>query len=265
MPPIFVVGGGTAAAPGSTTPVSALDFITRALRLLNMIDPTEAPSAEDAEDAFQTLNDWIDSLGTQRLTIYALQRATKTLTSGTASYTIGDGGDIDVIRPVWIEQGSAGLILDIAAATPLEYPLTVLTDDQYKGVAQKTFQNGQVEAIYYDHNWSAALGRIYPFPIPNVSTTQLVLYLPTALTEFANLSTEYTFPPAYRRAIRYNLAMELANDFHVDPPAAVARIASDTMAWIKRANYRPSVVRIDPALTGKRGGVTRSQFEGGDF
>ena len=242
---------------------SANDFGAQAFRLLGLYAPGEDPSAEDGEEAFDVLNDWIDSLGTQRLTIYLLTRTAHTLTSGTASYTIGTGGTINIVRPLWIER--AGLITNTADSTPTEIPVRVLTDDERARIAQKTLQSSYTTGIWYDHNWSAGLARIFVYPIPNVGTTQLVIYTPTAITEFADQSTNYTFPPGYRRAIRYNLAMELAAHYPAaNVPQWLPKKAVDALAEIKRANTRLSDVITDRTFT-KRGGMTASRFASGAF
>lgn len=245
---------------------SANDFATRALQLLGVIDPTESPSAEDALTAFNALNDWIDALATQRQSIFYTARTVKTLANGTATYTIGSGGSINMARPLWIDN--AGLIINTADTYPVEVPIRVMTDDEWALRAQKTLPSSMLLGIYYDHNWSAGLGLIYVWPIPNVSTTQLVLYTPTALTEFADQSTDYTFAPGYRRAITFNLANELAPWYpSAQPDPRVKAIADESLAWIKRANLRLSEVWIDQAILQRNGRstVTASQFMSGQF
>lgn len=243
---------------------SANDFSKASLQLLNVIQAGEDPSSEDGQLAFDALNRWVDWLGTQRQTIYFLTRTAHTLVSGTASYTIGSGGTINIARPVWIDH--AGLILDTGASTPIEVSIRVLTDDEYAAWPQKTFQSSLSGAIWYDHNWSAGLGRIYPLPIPNVGTTQVVLYTPTAVTEFANQSTDYTFPPGYERAIVFNLALELTAYYPAATmPPTLAQMAASSMADLKRANLRLSHVRIDPTLLRRSGPLSRMRFESGQI
>ena len=243
---------------------SANDFAAASLRLLNVIQAGEDPSAEDGEVAFDVLNRWIDSLGTQRLTIYFLTRTTQTLTATTASYSIGSSGTINIARPLWIDH--AGLILDTAATYPEEASIRVLTDDEYAAWTPKTQQSTYATAIWYDHNWSSGLGLIRPLPIPNVSTTQLVLYTPTAITQFADQSTNYTFPPGYQRAIVTNLALELTAYYPAaNLPPTLAKFAADSLADIKRGNLRLSHVVIDPALRGHRRSMSQSRFLSGGF
>lgn len=243
---------------------SANDFAAAALKLIGIIDPTESPSAEDGETAFDVLNDWIDYLATQRQTIYFLTRTAHTLVSGTTSYTIGSGGTINIVRPMEIDH--AGLILNTADSIPTEVPIRVLTDDEYEHWPQKTFQSSLSLGVWYDHNWSSGLGRIYPLPIPNVGTTQLVLYTPTALTEFADQGTNYTFAPGYRRAIRYNLADELLVHYPgATPPANLSAKAAESLASVKRPNLRLSHVVIDPALSRRTGSLSRMRFLAGEI
>jgi hypothetical protein len=246
---------------------SANDFAKRALTLLGVVAPTDDVSAEDGDLALEILNNWIDSLGTERQALYYVARTTKTLTANTATYTIGSGGAINIVRPVWIDN--AGLIINTADTYPVEIPIRVMTDDEWAQRAQKTLPSNLLLGIYYDHNWSAGLGLIYVWPIPNVGTTQLVLYTPTALSEFADLSTNYTFPPGMRRTITYNLANELAPFYPMQQPdPRIGQIAAQSLMYVKRANLRLSSVYVDRAIQGAHRGmatVTPSQFMSGNF
>ena len=96
---------------------TALDVITGALQDLGQVQAGEALNADDAVDAFSTLNDLADALSAERLWLYTIGRTAHTLASGTASYTIGSGGVINIDRPIWIDR--AGLILDTTASIPL--------------------------------------------------------------------------------------------------------------------------------------------------
>ena len=241
---------------------TANDLVTRAFRLIGVVDAVGSPSAEDAQAGLDTLNNWMDSLGTDRLSIFHLVRTVHTLSGSTASYTIGVGGTINIARPMWVQNAS--LILDSGAATPTEVPIQVFSDDEWAGVAQKTLSGSQPTGIWFDHAWTAGLGTVHIYPVPSGGTKQLVLYVPTALAEFADLTaTTYTFPPGYERAIRFNLAVELAAEYPgsiVTP--TVERIATTSLGSVKRANWREMSVPIDPALTGgfHRTGGSRTAF-----
>lgn len=232
--------------------MTASDLITAALRTIGILAEGETASAESAADAFLRLNDWIDSLGTERLTIYAIARTVQALVASTASYTIGSGGTINIARPEWIDH--ATVIPDVSATTPVELDLEVLTDQQWQAVTMKSLTSTLPQAIYFDHGWTAGLGRIYVWPIPT-GTPSLVLYTPTALTEFADLTTDYTFPAGYRRFFRYNFGLDLCDDFDVPPQrqAAISLKAAQAKGAIKRANLRLRTLGMDPALLGSGG------------
>lgn len=237
-----------------STTASAMDFITWALQDLGVIAAGQTLDSAEAEDCRAPLNLLADALGIERLLLYKLVRTPKTLASGTASYTIGSGGDIDLERPNWIPK--AGLILDTAATTPLEVPIDVLNDEEYAEWARKTQQLSRVFAVFYDRGHdSNARGTIYPLPIPSTATMQLVLYTPGGqYSAFANLDTEYTFPRGHGRAIRKNLALELAPMYPAaDVSQDLRNQARASKSALKRAQSQTRKRRNDPMLVGGGG------------
>lgn len=227
--------------------MTARDIITATLRSIRVLGVGDALQAEDANDGLNRLNDWLDSLALERLTMYYVLRTEKMLANDIQSYTIGIGGDINIARPVHIE--SAGLIQDITVPTPFEKPMEVWTDQRWQGCRQKTLQSTYPTAVYYDHNWTAGLAKIYLWPIPrDCGLTKLVIYTPVALLEFPTLDTTYTFPPGYRRFIRTNFAQEIASEYGKQLTADQTMAARQAKAQIKRGNVRPVEARVDPAL-----------------
>ena len=83
------------------------------------------------------------------------------------------------------------------------------------------------------------VGYVYPLPIPTRATLIGVLYPPARLGEVA-LTDGVTLSPGYRRFLRSHLTVELAAAFEQPVPAAIARIAAESMARIKTANLRMS-------------------------
>jgi len=234
---------------------SATDIGTRALRLLGVVDAVDTPAAEDIDTAFEALNDMVDDWGTQRQTIYYVTRSVFALTANTASYTLGSGGVWNIVRPAWIERVSvipenSGSGNTGPTELPIGRPISV---QQYQGITIKTATSTYPDRLYWDHDWVNGLSTCYVYPVPTSSNAAIVLYTPAALTEFADLSTIYSFPPGYARALRYNLAIELAPEFGIDPPETVQRIAVTSMADIKRANFAPIEAQFDVALVGRRG------------
>jgi hypothetical protein len=224
--------------------MTGLALITSALKTLNATAVEEDPTNAEAQDALLRLNDWIDSLALDDFTIYFLLRTVVALTASTASYTIGTGGAINISRPT--EISAAGLILNTGTTPPQELPIDVFTDQQYENIVQKTYSSTYPTGIYYDHGWTTGLATIKPYPIPNQSLSQLVLYTPQALLEMT-LTGDVTFPPGYRRFLRYGLARELAPEFG-GWDEQKERIYLTTKQRIEEKNLRMSDLQVPSSV-----------------
>ena len=232
---------------------SANDFTTRALRMLNVVAAGETPVAADISIGYTALNDLIDAWATDHATIYEVVRSEYDLVSGTSSYTIGSGATFNQVRPLWIQ--AASIIPDDTAADPQEVPLgPVLTLAEYQRIPVKTTDASSPVAIYYDYDYTSdGYGRIYVYPVPNVSTCRVVLYTPTPVTQFTDQTTSRTFPPGYAEALELNLALKLTLHFAAPVPDRLERMAIQALGRIKRANFRPRELNFDVALIGTRG------------
>jgi hypothetical protein len=232
---------------------SARDLITRSLKLLGVLQASEVPTADDLDDGFVMLNEFISDLATQRATIFTVSRNVHALTGGQQQYTIGPGGMFNQQRPLWIDNLS--VIPDRGASPILEYPIgPLLSLDQFQRIAVKSIGSRFPLSAYYDYGFEGAgLGRISVYPIPQTDNTDLVLYTPVAMQSFVDLTTEYAFPPGYERMVRYNLAVEMAPEWDASPSPDVLRRAETSLANIKRANTRLTDLQFDVALTGRNG------------
>lgn len=73
------------------------------------------------------------------------------------------------------------------------------------------------------------------------------------LDAFAALTTEYTLPPGYERALVFTLAEEVAADYEREIPPTVARNAAAARRILKRANFKVPqlVVGEDDRMTAR--------------
>lgn len=224
------------------------DFILGALQELNVYQQGAPLEADDGTLGLVWLNRLLDSWAAERLMMFTVLRTVKNLTSGTATYTIGATGSIAIQRPDYIQQ--AGRIQDTSATTVIEVPVSILDVNQWASVPQKTLA-GPTTAIFYDRAYDASgLGTINCYPVQNTSTAQLVLYTPQWLAQFADLTTDYLFPPAYQSAIHYNLALALAGPFQAQPNPFTTGMATKSKALIKTPNLIVPEMGLDPALLG---------------
>lgn len=68
----------------------------------------------------------------------------------------------------------------------------------------------------------------------------------------ATLNTELFFPPGYLRAFKYNLACEIANEFGVEPPQTVQRIAMTSKRNLKRINNPDDIMSMPYSIVASR-------------
>jgi hypothetical protein len=201
--------------------VTPRTLITDAYRALGVLRPGQATSDDAVDDGFRALQDLVDAWQIEHLMIYAVARTAYPLTAGQSNYTLGTGGTLGTIRPIKVE--SAGLI----GISGQESQAHILTLDEWR--AQKT-------GVFIDTSFPAANVGIYPAP---AGGDQLVLYTWAPLTRFALLDTGYSFPEGYARALRWNLALELAPYASIQKKipdilyAHVERNAIDSKAAIK--------------------------------
>ena len=234
--------------------MTANNLIDRALKTIGVLASGETATASDAADAFTILNSMVDSWGTQRLTIYTTARTAFNLTASTQDYTIGTGGTFNIVRPVWIVAASIIPDRNAASAQKIELPISAaLNTTQWQQVAIKGTTSTFPLEFYYDKAWAAGLSTISVWPVPSTSDSQLVLYTPTALTKFAGRTTDYTFPPGYEEALRYQLSLRLSPEFGRPVGQEVLALAQETFGNIKRVNGSTETLRLDPALSARGG------------
>lgn len=230
------------------------ELIAASLRKLGVIAATEDADAADETAALSALNAWLDGQNAVALALYEIARNVHNLAADTASYTIGDGATWDQDRPLTIE--SASIILDPSEDDPVEVALgRPLTREEYQGIPIKTTTSTYPTRYYYNHGTDASgFGTVKVYPVPDTSTPDFVIYNKALLTEVtqANITNTLYLPPGYRRMLIHNLALEIAPEFEKEPSADVRRIAAESMADVRKANYRPSELRFRRVFGGPR-------------
>lgn len=223
-----------ASAPGAIT---ARNLITRALRRIGIVGAGQTASSEDASDGLDLLNAMLDSFATERLLVPCIERTTWSLVSGTASYTVGAGGDVDIVRPVFVEDIR---FIDTSQDPDIELGLgPMLTDQSYATIPQKAATSTYPTRVYYNPTFTGTgLGTITFWPVPTSATLLGVIYAPTALTQIVSLNTTLLLQPGYRWFLQEQLAAFAAPEFGVSLPAELRESARDAKANIKRANIR---------------------------
>jgi len=233
--------------------MTGLQTIRRSLRLIGAIAPGESIPDDEAQDALTALQAMFDSFAAQRLTIYQIEEALHLLVSGTQTYTIGPGGNINRARPMSIY--GAAWVQNLGQQSELELPITVFSTQDWQRLPSKETTSTLPLGVYYDRAYPLGNLSLFPIVTGSSSAVYLKLYLPTAITGFANLTTAYAFPPGYDEAIVYNLALRLAPEWGLEVPSGVATMAAEFLGNVKRSNEILEVLFVDGALLFRRDGL----------
>ncbi len=234
--------------------VTSQDLINSALRLINVLATGEIPTGQESNDALAVLNQMVDAWQADRLMIYQTLRQIFSLSGGTYSplggqvYTMGPGGDFDTARPAYIERVSCINLNN--AAQPLELGMDYITSAQWSGIPVKAISSALPQLVWDDGSFP--LRNLFYWPVPNQFPVDTAIYSWSSVAQFADLgATQYSFPPAYLRALRYNLAFDLAPEFNVQaPPPLVLQIAAQSKEALASINAPLVDLKCDPALVG---------------
>lgn len=227
------------------------DLIKGSLRLLGAIAPGETPPADEQAEALLALNGLISSWSTESLTIFSRVREVFALTPGQQMRTLGVGGNFNTVRPMEIEQ--AGLL-----AGGVEMPVRILTFAEWSAISMKDTPSEIPYMIYVE--WEFPLAKVYIYPVPSVANS-LVLYSRKPLTAFDSVNDTLSLPEGYERALRYNLAIELAPEYGKEPTPKTEYIAIEAKANIKRANMKPILMAADEPFRRRRWNIITGGYD----
>lgn len=230
--------------------MAVFDIISGSMRLLGLIAQAEQPTASEAQDALYSLNSMLDSWKLEKLMAYAILPTSFPFVAGQKSYTIGPSGNWAMTpRPYAIEKVT--LTYTTNSTTPLNLDIEIINLDQYQAFIVPGTSSSIPMWVYIDDGFPLRTAYFYNVP----STVNVVnLFTWQQIEEFTAVTQNPVLPPGYERAIRYNLALEMAAEYGVEPSETVAAGALTAKAAIKAYNMKPLYMQADAALTGRKTG-----------
>ncbi len=228
---------------------TALDVITDVLQLLQVYAPGETVSDADAERVLTVLNDMLDDWSNQSLACYAILEQSGALVVAKSSYTIGTGGDFNTTRPIKILDGYGTAYVQDANGN--NYQMDVVGRDRWNLIGNRTnvVNSNFPNTLFYDPQFP--LGVISVNPVPNQTYTMFWDSY-AQLADFGSLTTTFSFPPGYKRAIVTNGALAAKPYFktaQIDP--LIVEEAAMRFGNVKRSNLRPVVAAMDPEIVAR--------------
>jgi hypothetical protein len=224
---------------------TANDQINGAMRLLGVLAEGETPSAATSQDALIALNQMIDSWSTERLAVFSTIDQVETWLAGSISNTLGPTGTLVGTRPILVDDST--YFRD--PANNISYGIKIINQQQYNGIAVKTVTSTYPQVMWINMTYPDI--EVYVYPVP---TKPLEFHFVSVepLMSVPSLSTEITMPPGYLRAFKYNLALEIAGEFGINPNPQVSRIAMTSKRNLKRINNPDDIMALPYSLVATR-------------
>jgi hypothetical protein len=216
---------------------TAAKIIGQSLGLLGIRSSADPVTGADAVICLERLNTLLDAWKVQPGYAYAATTISGALGAGVASLTIGPTGDLATTRPVRIEMGTKYTV------DGFDYPIRPVTRQDFEEERLKTLQARGPCVVHY--NPTLPDGVLHFWPTPSASVTLTVL-MQVQLTAFADLTTDYSLPPGYERALVFTLAEEVGPDFERDVPPTVSKNAANARRLLMRSNH--DVPQLDVCL-----------------
>ncbi len=228
---------------------SARSIIRDAFVELGVVSPFDAVPADMAAFGLLRLQNQLDAWAADRLTIAVTSRVTYTLPSGTATRTIGDGGDIDTPRPTWFVAVN---YINPGSNPPVEVPMGQMDDDSYASLSIKALTSSLPTQFYY--NATTPLGTLFFWPTVT-QDVDLALYVTSPTGQPATLDSTLIGPAGYQEGFMYQLAERLAGPFKGSVDPYLAQRSREAYATLTRQNNIPGLLGVDAALVPSFGGA----------
>lgn len=205
-------------SPSNNNPLS---IIQDAYFDAGLIGVGQTVNGEQIVMGMRKLTDLINLWQTQGLKLWLNVDTSITLVAGTATYTLGPGGTVDMTKPLRVVEAY------YADANGVRRPLTPLAWADYVRLSTVN-QSGSVNSYFV--NKQATLLSVLFWPAPDTTAALGVghLVLQTQVTNFINLTETMNFPLEWRIALRWGLADELATG---QPQAIMDRCQQRALAY----------------------------------
>jgi hypothetical protein len=208
---------------------TAQDIINGALRFISAIAAGETPATAESTDALLSLNEVIASLSAEEVYLYSRVTDTLALTINDNSYLWGTGagaGNLATARPLRLLEASC-------TANNVSLPVDIVSVAEYNAISDFTATSNYVSKLYLDNAYPTANMNVWPKP---AATSTLTLYSLKPLTGFAALTDTFDFPPGYERAIKLQLAVDLAPEYGRPITPEMFQLAMQAKAALRALN-----------------------------
>ncbi len=212
--------------------------------LVGIIGEGESPNATQAQDALETFTDMLDSWSTERLTIWSITNELFNLVPGQQTYSMGPGAQFNTSRPTKVDTVSVR-INPGTGPSQIDIRTKILNTEQWASISVKATSSTWPTKVWVDYQNPNVQLNVWPIP---QTANPLLIFSFKPIQDALVLTSPFVFPPGYSQACRYNLAALLGDEYNKPISETVARIAIDSKARIKRANFKTTLMTVDDAI-----------------
>ena len=219
---------------------TATTILQGAMRKLGLLASGESATANELADGLECLNDMLASWSIDQISLAYSTKETFSLVSGTSVYTIGPSADFDTIKPIEI------LTAFVRDSNSYDHVLQLKAVLEYDKIAIKNSDN-RPHNLYYKYGHPN--GIIYLDYEPMVIEA-LHLNSIKHLTAFPDATTDVDIATEMKSALVYNVALELAPEFNVQPSGIINTRAYKTFSLLKSMSIAQLMAPITLSLPG---------------
>lgn len=224
---------------------TALDIIRLSLEASGRLGVGQTPLAEDSTRGLRLLNMMLSSWRVRRWMVFHLVDTAFQCT-GAESYSVGLGGDFNILRPDRLETAFARQLTN-ASPNQIDYPLQELKSrEDYSQIALKQLASFP-SYFFYDSGFP--LGAVYPWPLPS-NQFELHIVTKSALQQFANLNDNVVLPPEYEEALWSNLTLRMCPIYQIEATPETIAVAKASLAAVVGANTQIPRLSMPSSLSG---------------
>ena len=153
-----------------------------------------------------------------------------------STYQYTAPGQWKIQRPLKINQAFSRLYYNGTAPGGLDYWCSQQSASEWAAIGLKGLPGPWPRIFYYDAAFP--LANMYIYPVPQ-STVEFHMFVDNVLSDFVNPTDQVNLPQGYVRALKLNLALDLAPEYGKKPDPQLIAQAAQAKAAIKNNNMRP--------------------------
>lgn len=171
-----------------------------------LIQEGDEPSSERYAINMRRLTDMINYAVTQGMKLWLEKDQSVTLVSAQKLYTLGPSGDVDMTRPLRVDQA---YYLDNSSPAN-QRPISVLSWQEYETLGQVN-QSGALSSIFVNKQQTLMNVSCWPVPDATAALGTLHLIIRQQVTGPISLTETMNFPIEWRLFLVWGLAAEICS------------------------------------------------------